>query len=66
MDTGIFHARMEANPIVLDDYSEPQPDLTLLAARSDYYVDAHPRPSDVLLTIEVMDACGEYVTQKSM
>ena len=40
------------NPIILDDYSEPQPDLTILAARSDYYSSAHPRPPDVLLAIE--------------
>jgi len=48
------------NPIVLDDYSEPQPDLTLLRARPDYYVGAHPRPADVLLTIEVMDTSASY------
>jgi L-2-hydroxyglutarate oxidase LhgO len=35
------------NPIILDDFSEPQPDLTILAARSDFYKDAHPRPGDV-------------------
>lgn len=48
------------NPIVLDDYSEPQPDLTILRARPDYYVGAHPRPGDVLLAIEVMDASVSY------
>jgi Uma2 family endonuclease len=48
------------NPIVLDDYSEPQPDLTILAARSDYYSTAHPRPADVLLAIEVSDSSVSY------
>jgi Uma2 family endonuclease len=48
------------NPIVLDDYSEPQPDLTLLRPRTDYYVGSHPRPTDVLLAIEVMDASASY------
>ena len=48
------------NPIVLDDYSEPQPDLAILAARADYYVGAHPRPADVLLAIEVMETSGSY------
>ena len=48
------------NPIVLDDYSEPQPDLTILTARPDYYVGAHPRPADVLLAIEVMDSSASY------
>ena len=48
------------NPIVLDDYSEPQPDLTILAARADYYSTAHPRPPDVLLAIEVSDSSVSY------
>jgi Uma2 family endonuclease len=45
---------------VLDEYSEPQPDLALLRFRSNYYVDAHPRPADVLLTIEVSDSSVSY------
>src|SRR5882762_3247032 len=48
------------NPIVLDTHSEPQPDLTLLAPRRDFYSSAHPRPRDVLLAIEVMDASRSY------
>lgn len=48
------------NPIVLDRYSEPQPDLTLLAPRPDFYSAAHPRPRDVLLAVEVMHASRGY------
>jgi Uma2 family endonuclease len=48
------------NPIVLDRHSEPQPDLTLLAPRADFYSSAHPRPRDVLLAIEVMDVSRGY------
>jgi Uma2 family endonuclease len=44
------------NPIVLDDFSEPQPDITVLQFREDRYDKAHPRPQDVLLVIEVADA----------
>jgi Uma2 family endonuclease len=44
------------NPIRLDDFSEPQPDITLLRWREDYYRDAHPQPADVLLVIEVADS----------
>lgn len=44
------------SPIVLDDYSEPQPDVTLLRARSDFYAQGHPKPADVLLLIEVADS----------
>jgi Uma2 family endonuclease len=42
------------NPIHLNDYSEPQPDVVLLRPRADLYM-THPRPEDVLLVIEVAD-----------
>jgi Uma2 family endonuclease len=48
------------NPIVLDDFSEPQPDITLLRFRPDFYRKAHPRPDDVLLVIEVADTTVHY------
>ena len=41
------------NPIRLDRYSEPHPDLALLRPRDDFYAAAHPGPADVLLVIEV-------------
>jgi Uma2 family endonuclease len=44
------------DPIRLDDFSEPQPDIALLRWRDDYYRDAHPQPADVLLVIEVADS----------
>jgi Uma2 family endonuclease len=48
------------NPIVLDDYSEPQPDVAVLRPRADFYGQAHPRPEDVLLVIEVSDTTLGY------
>jgi Uma2 family endonuclease len=51
------------NPIRLDDYSEPQPDIALLKRRDDFYKNAHPRPDDVLLIIEVSDSTLEYDRQ---
>lgn len=48
------------SPIRLDAHSEPQPDLTLLEARDDFYSSAHPTPDDVLLVVEVSDASLEY------
>ena len=43
------------NPVRLDDYFEPVPDIALLKPRKDYYADHHPIPADVLLVIEVAD-----------
>lgn len=43
------------DPVRLDEYSEPQPDIALLKARPDYYAVVHPSPGDVLLVVEVAD-----------
>src|SRR5581483_612588 len=43
------------NPIVLDDESEPQPDIALVRFREGGYAQAHPTAADVLLVIEVAD-----------
>jgi Uma2 family endonuclease len=47
------------NPVRLDDFSEPQPDIALLRWRDDFYRHAHPTPADVLLVIEVADSTVE-------
>jgi Uma2 family endonuclease len=47
------------DPIRLDDFSEPQPDVALLRWRDDFYRHAHPTPADVLLVIEVADSTVE-------
>jgi Uma2 family endonuclease len=47
------------DPIRLDDFSEPQPDIALLRWRDDFYRHAHPQPADVLLVIEVADTTLE-------
>lgn len=43
------------NPVRLGDYSEPQPDLTLLLPRADFYAGATPGARDTLLLVEVSD-----------
>ncbi len=48
------------NPIRLSLYSEPQPDLTLLKPRLDFYRETHPGPEDVLLLIEVAESSLDY------
>ncbi|QBQ55275.1 Uma2 family endonuclease [Nitrosococcus wardiae] len=48
------------DPIILDKYSEPEPDIMLLQPRDDFYKSSHPRPEDVLLIIEVADTSLQY------
>ena len=48
------------DPIRLDDYSEPQPDVALIRAREDFYAEGHPAAADVLLVIEVADTSVDY------
>ena len=43
------------DPVRLNDFSEPEPDISLLRRRNDYYREKHPTPADVLLVIEVAD-----------
>ena len=52
---GGSHVIATQNPIRLSDFSEPQPDITLLRRRDDYYRERHPTPADVLIVIEVAD-----------
>ncbi len=48
------------NPVHLDEYSEPQPDVVIARVRPDNYRDGHPTPSDILFLIEIMDTTQEY------
>ncbi|MCS6938649.1 MAG: Uma2 family endonuclease [Roseiflexaceae bacterium] len=54
------------NPIRLDEYNEPQPDLALLRPREDAYLDALATPEDVLLVIEVADTSLAYDQQEKL
>ena len=47
------------NPIVLDDTTEPQPDIVLVRRPWRGYPTAHPRPGDIFLVIEVADTSRE-------
>jgi Uma2 family endonuclease len=47
------------DPVVLDEYSEPEPDIAVLEPRADFYREGHPRPSDVLLIVEVAETTLE-------
>jgi len=54
------------NPIRIDEFSEPQPDVALLRPREDFYAGSHPAASDVLLVIEVADTSVEYDRRKKL
>jgi Uma2 family endonuclease len=47
---------VSGGPVVLGEFSEPQPDLMLLKRRADFYSGAHPAAADVLLLVEVSDS----------
>ena len=48
------------DPIHIDEFNEPEPDIMLLKPREDFYAENHPIPQDVLLLIEVSDSTVEY------
>jgi Uma2 family endonuclease len=48
------------NPIRLNDYTEPEPDIAVLKPSDDFYVTAHPTVEDILLVIEVAETSLEY------
>lgn len=56
-DTAIVDVQ---NPVALNAYSEPQPDIVLLKPRADFYEHSHPGPMDILLIIEVSDSTLRY------
>ena len=46
--------------IVLGDYGEPEPDVTLLRYRADFYAESDETIADILLVIEVADTSESY------
>ena len=63
LDKVRLHVR---NPIFLDQYTEVQPDVTLLRLR-DYSKDQqHPGPEDVLLIVEVSDTMLSWYRRKKV
>jgi Uma2 family endonuclease len=48
------------DPLHLEDYSEPEPDVMLLKPAPDDYTSRHPQPDDVFLLIEVSDTTLDF------
>jgi Uma2 family endonuclease len=55
----MFSVRVQT-PIVLDDWSEPEPDIAICRFDPDDYRREHPKASDVLLVIEVAGTSLPY------
>lgn len=47
------------DPVHLNDYSEPQPDISVLKLNPDFYSSGHPQPHEIYLIIEVSDTTLE-------
>lgn len=41
------------SPVILNDLSEPEPDIALLQPRDDFYANALPKPVEIFLIVEV-------------
>jgi len=48
------------NPIMLGDYSQPEPDIALLKLKSDFYQNQIPGADDILLVMEVANSSLAY------
>ena len=48
------------DPVRLNDYSEPEPDVAVVQPNTLLYEDHHPTPSEVFLLIEVSDATLKF------
>jgi Uma2 family endonuclease len=48
------------DPVILDDFSEPEPDVSVCVPRDDDYTSSHPRPDEILLLVEVADTSERY------
>ncbi len=44
------------NSMILDDYSEPEPDILICKPPRSLYLEKHPTPSDIWLVLEVSDS----------
>ena len=51
------------NPICIDDLNAPEPDISILKPRDDYYAEAHPSAHDILVVVEVADSTYDYDKQ---
>src|SRR5690349_24566351 len=53
-------------PLVIGQYSAPEPDIAVLARRENFYADRHAGAGDTLLVIEVSETSLRYDLQTKM
>ena len=51
------------NPVILSNFSEPEPDIAIVGYKEDFYESSHPRAEEILLIIEVCDSSILYDRQ---
>ncbi len=59
----IFEAKAivrNQNPIWLDEFSEPEPDIVLAISKENEYENSHPTPAEIYLILEVSDSTLGY------
>ncbi len=54
------------NPIILGTHSEPEPDISLVKHKADYYEDNHPTASEVYIAIEISHTTQKYDRETKM
>lgn len=48
------------NPVWLDEFSEPEPDIVLAVPPFEKYFEKHPTPTDIFLILEIADSTLAY------
>ena len=48
------------DPIHINEYNEPEPDIAIIQPREDFYAESHPLPQDILLLFEISDSTVRY------
>lgn len=48
------------DPILLNDFSEPEPDIVLVAPPDERYLENHPKPKDIFVVLEIADSSLVY------
>lgn len=53
-------------PIIISDFSEPEPDRVIAKNRDDDYLNSHPTSEDILLLIEISDSTLKFDQEEKL